>query len=100
MNTDFPLTFAGVRKLATITLDFSEVADRHFQYKTYNGRAMRRISYVVSVHFGHRRGILVFTASVRGVEIGATEVTFDGSGHTEAGQSMGGESEAPLCPMQ
>lgn len=82
------LTVSGVHKLASISLNYGIVDLTCFESKVANGRRMRRICAEVAVHFGHRRGVLVFTAVVNGKEIGATEVNFNGQSTTDVTESM------------
>ncbi|KAI5364531.1 Putative Heat shock protein 70 family [Septoria linicola] len=103
MNDDAPMFMrsGGVFKLATIQLDFSGIDRNAFKRKTFSGRRMRQISCKVNVRFGHRRGVLVFTASVGSKEIGTTEVTFDGQSTADVADGMVGEAGgAPGCAAQ
>lgn len=82
------LTILGVLKLATIRLNYASIDLTRFASKMINGRRMRRLSAQVTVQFGHRRGVLVFTATVNGVEVGSTEVTFDGQSTTDVAETL------------
>ncbi|EGP82386.1 uncharacterized protein MYCGRDRAFT_97567 [Zymoseptoria tritici IPO323] len=84
----FNLDLYCVHKLASISLNYGIVDLTCFESKVANGRRMRRICAEVAVHFGHRRGVLVFTAVVNGKEIGATEVNFNGQSTTDVTESM------------
>ncbi|KAM3421123.1 hypothetical protein BST61_g1536 [Cercospora zeina] len=92
---------AGVRNLAMVSLDFSKVDMRQFSVRTVRGRRLRHILCDVVVHFGHRRGVLVFTCTSGGKEIGTTSVTFDGESTSDLAEGLHGiGTGAPSCGVQ
>lgn len=95
------LTFLGVQNMATIYLDFAGVDMSSFEFRMFGGRSMRRVHCDVTVSFGHRRGVLVFSCTVNGKEIGKTDVIFDAQGHADASESCTDSSMAsPSCASQ
>lgn len=95
------LTFLGVQNMATIYLNFTGVNMRSFESRMFGGRSMRRVYCDITVSFGHRRGVLVFSCTVNGKEIGKTDVVFDGQGTADASGSCTDSSMAsPSCASQ
>lgn len=95
------LTVLGVQNMATIYLNFTGVNMRSFESRMFGGRSMRRVYCDITVSFGHRRGVLVFSCTVNGKEIGKTDVIFDGQGTADASGSCTDSSMAsPSCASQ
>lgn len=95
------LTFLGVQNMATIYLNFRGVDMSSFESRIFGGRSMRRVDCDVTVSFGHRRGVLVFSCTVNGKEIGKTDVIFDSQGTADASGSCADSSMAsPSCASQ
>lgn len=92
---------AGVRKLATISLDMSIVDMSSHEHRIVDGRVLRRLEVEYKVQFGHRRGVLLFLAFVDGEDVGNTTVTFDGQSSAAQVSGPGGNGgSSPLCAMQ
>lgn len=99
------LTTQGSQLLATINMKFDNIASNSnsFEYKTYAGARLRRASAGVKVEFGHRRGVLVFTAVMDGQPLGVAEVVFDGESTTDVAEALtrsGGGPTSPSCATQ
>ncbi|EMF08039.1 actin-like ATPase domain-containing protein [Sphaerulina musiva SO2202] len=91
----------GVQNMATIYLNFRGVDMSSFESRIFGGRSMRRVYCDITVSFGHRRGVLVFSCTVNGKEIGKTDVIFDGQGTADASGSCTDSSMAsPSCASQ
>ena len=80
--TDKP---AGVYKVAEIRQDFSNADFRGQQSRVVQGRLLRNVNCEYTINFGHRRGVLVFSCSCNGRDIGNTAVQFDGQNPLSAG---------------
>lgn len=90
----------GSTKLGIISLDFRGVDLTTSPGKVINGRYVRKVSTTYVVTFGDRAGVLCFTASVNGVEVGNTTMTFDGHGSQQGSADTGSNANGPPCAVQ
>lgn len=69
-DAPYHVRHAGVRKLATVTIDMSTVDMNGHDYRVVNGRVLRQVAVDYKVQFGHRRGVLIFLAVIDGKNVG------------------------------
>lgn len=93
--------YGGCSKLATFKLDFTGVDLSQFEKRVIQGETIHRAEIQYRVHFGDRQGLLKFSASIGGVELGNTSVSFEGEEAIDStGPPMGDESWLPTCSVQ
>lgn len=87
-------------ELGEISLDFRGLNLSAYPVKTIRGRSVRDVPVTFVVDFGDRGGILQFSASVRGSEVGNTSFTFNGPGGQQLATHTAINGSLPPCAMQ
>ena len=94
------VNFGGCSKVATCKLDFSGVDLTRFTRKPVGGRAVHQVDMEYRIHFGARQGLLIFSASAGGIELGNTSLSFDGDDAASLASVEEEASYLPTCSVQ
>lgn len=81
-------------------MDFRGVDLTSHESKWTDGCLLRQVDAEFHIHFGARRGVLEFSATVGDQQVGNTSVTFDGQDGAGAAAGPGNNSYTPSCATQ